>query len=677
MSNIDSLFYPRAVAVFGSMSTGKLGSVLVHQILEGGFKDVFAINPKAQGLPGAPGYAALTEVGQPVDLAVIASPAASVVSVLDDCGQAGIKVAVIITSGFSEAGNQAGEAEVKETAKKYGIRFVGPNCAGVFNSHSNFYPTLELRPPVGETALLTQSGALGGAILGWAEEQGLGFSKFVSYGNRADLDEVELLDYLADDPETKVVAFYIESLAGGGRRFMQAARQFAQRKPLVVIKAGRTQSGQRATFSHTGSLAGSDAVYDSAFQQCGAIRVASVEEMFDLCKAFVSLPPLNGKRLAIVTNSGGPGVLAADRAEELGLQVAEPGPELRQALAAFLPSHCALKNPIDLTVEGTEETYRKTLSAMLQDYDAALALNVCPPFLPSLPLAKGVCAAARESGKPVVANFMAGRTVADSLPYLKEQGIPNFATGERAVAALAYMARRIPDSSLSDLPAAAKKQPAGPMLEPEALAWLAENDIPVPPFRWAWQNKAVLPACQELGYPLAMKVVSPDILHKSDSGGVILNINSNAEAQQAFAQLRQVAAGKDFRGVLMVPMIKDAFEVLLGISTDPQFGPVVAFGLGGVYTEILHDVSLRVAPVELPEARSMIQEIKSYPLLKGARGRPPADLEAMAQAIVKFSRLPFLYPEIRELDLNPVFLSSKGLVVGDVRVILNRKDAHL
>jgi len=274
--------------------------------------------------------------------------------VLEDCGRAGVKAAVIITAGFSEAGNVAGEEEIKRVADQYGIRFVGPNCAGILNTSHDLFPTLETRPPAGEAAIVAQSGAVGGVILAWAKEYGLGVSKFASYGNGADLNEIDLLRYLANDPETKVVAL------SNGREFMQAMRECTSHKPVVVIKAGRTQSGRRATLSHTGSMAGSDAVYDAALHQCGAIRVHTIEEMFDLCKGFLYVPPLQGRRVAIVTNSGGPGVLAADRAEEVGLEMAEPSPELEEALSGFLPPHCALKNPIDLTVEGTEEGYRKT-----------------------------------------------------------------------------------------------------------------------------------------------------------------------------------------------------------------------------------------------------------------------------------------------------------------------------
>jgi len=670
--SIQGLFYPRGVAVVGSMSEGKLGWEILQKIVHGGYPNVFAVNPKAQGAFSVPGYDAVSRIERPVDLAVIVSPPQTVTAVLEDCGQAGVTAAAIITAGFSETGNHAAENELKRVAEQCGIRFVGPNCAGLINTSHALYPTLETHPPAGGVAIVAQSGAVGGVLTAWAKEFGLGVSKFVNYGNGADLNEIDFLRYLADDPETRVVALYIES-ASDGQEFMQVMRECTARKPVVVIKAGRTQSGRRATLSHTGSMAGSDAVYDAALRQCGAIRVHTIEEMFDLCKALAHVPPLKGKRVAIVTNSGGPGVLAADRAEEVGLDVAEPSAAAKEELA-FLPPQCALKNPIDLTAEGNEDGYRKTLLAIADEYDAILALNIAPAYLDSIPLAKGVCDAAEQTDTPIVASFLPQQIVADAVVYLQERGMPNFATGERAVTALAGMTsyaeetRRQGDKETRGQ-GERKRLPKGPVLEPEAMRWLRENGIPVPEFRFAATGEEAVRGCGEIGYPVVMKVVSPDILHKSDYGGVILDIQDDRAALEAFETIRRAAEGRNFRGVVVYPMIRDAQEVLLGISRDPQFGPVVAFGLGGIYTEVWRDIALRVAPIDRAEAEAMIREIKSFPLLQGIRGQPPRDLDALVDVLVKFSQLPFHYPEIGEVDLNPVFLFSEGLVTGDVRVI--------
>ncbi len=711
------LFYPRNVALVGSVSEGKIGYELLRQMLRGGYplkgtsgRDVFAVNPKAQGALGVPGYAALGDIPAPIDLAVISAPATTVAGVLEECGQAGVKAAVIISSGFAEMGNKAGEAEIKTIAARHGIRIVGPNCAGIINTSHNLCPTMETLPPPGPVALISQSGALAGVVLGWAARDGLGISKFVSYGNRADVNEVDLLEYLADDDETRVVGVYIETVSDG-RGFMAAAARCAARKPVIVIKAGRGESGQRATLSHTGSLAGSDAVYDAALRQCGAIRVESAEELFDLCRGFVGIPQgIRGRRVAIVTNSGGPSILAADRAEAVGLDVAEPGPAIRARLAAFLPPHAALKNPIDLTVEGTERGYREALLALLDetevkqrlrlrkaeaevgaslglslnlnlDFDAVVAINIAPPYLDSIPIARGICDAAAATGKPIVASFLPEAVTGEAVAYLQAHGVLNFPTPERAVAAVARMAAyskletrswKLETSSPAvQLPRPQSGQSSNqlPILEPDAMAWLRENGIATPPFRFAAGADQAVAACAEIGFPVVMKVVSPGILHKSEHGGVIVGIRDGAAATAAFELIRERAAGVDFRGVIIYPLIRDSHEVLVGLSRDPQFGMVIAFGLGGIYTEVLRDVALRVAPIDRAEAEAMIRSIRAFPILAGARGQQPCDLAALAELLVNVSELPFRYPEIAELDLNPVFAGPDGAVAGDVRVI--------
>jgi acetyltransferase len=718
---LHHLFYPRSVALVGSVAEGKIGFELLRQMLRGGYRDLYAVNPKAQGALDVPGFTAIAAIPRPVDLAVIASPAATVAAVLDECGQAGVKAAVIITSGFSEMGNKAGEAELKAVATRHGIRIVGPNCAGIINTANRLCPTLETIPPPGSVALISQSGALAGVILGWAARDGLGISKFVSYGNRADVNEIHLLEYLADDPETHVVGVYIETVSDG-RHFMAAAATCAARKPVIVIKAGRGESGQRATLSHTGSLAGSDAVYDAALRQCGAIRVSSAEEMFDLSRGFVGVPPVRGRRVAIVTNSGGPSILAADRAEEAGLDVAEPGPEIRGRLAAFLPPHAALKNPIDLTVEGTERGYREALTALLipanvrsddfsrpvgtettevvttDGFDAVVAINIAPPYLDSVPLARGICDAAAATGKPVLASFLPERVTEDAVAYLQAHGVLNFATPERAVAVVARMAeyglqmangkwqtpalatKRSAGASVANSETQAVKESAicnlqsAILLEPDAMAWLRENGIPTPPFEFAVTADEAESGCAKIGFPVVMKVVSPDILHKSEHGGVIVGIRDEAGARAAFETIRERAAAADFRGVVIYPMIRGSQEVLVGLSHDPQFGPVIAFGLGGIYTEVLRDIALRVAPIDRGEADAMIRSLRSFPILAGARGQQSCDLDALADMLVTCSLLPFRYPDIVEIDLNPVFVAPAGVVVGDVRVIARRQD---
>jgi acetyltransferase len=682
--SLEKLFTPHSVAVIGSMSSGKLGYVLLKQIIDGGFAgNLYAVNPKAQGAFSVEGFDAVASIRQPVDLAIVACPAASVISVMQDCGKSGVRAAVVITAGFSEIGNRQGEEELMQVARRYDIRVVGPNCAGIVNTHHHLYPTLEWRPPAGGVALISQSGALGGVVLAWAAEQGLGISKFVSYGNGADLSQVDLLHYLSGDLDTKVVALYVESVPDG-RAFMEALASCAACKPVIVIKAGRTGVGKRATASHTGSMAGSDAVYDAAIRECGAIRVKTVEEMLDLCRGFIYNHPMHGKRVAIVTNSGGPAVLAADYGEELGLEVAEPSNQVKEQLRQFLSPNVSLKNPIDLTVEGTEEGYRKVLTAVLEEFDAAVAMNICPPYLDSMGLAKGVLSAAEKSGKPVVANFLPPQVVETSVDYLRESGMVNYTSGEKAVTVLSQMARYYAFKeqlnrngfSLSNYPGEISGTTKDGLflrkdhlLEPEAMAWLQKNGIPVPEFRQAFSAEEAAELGGQMGYPVVMKVVSKDILHKSDVGGVVLNIGSRSSAISAFKRIQKAADGADFQGVVIYPMIRNAQEVIVGLYRDPQFGPVLMFGLGGIYTEIWKDISLRVAPVNHKQAWDMIHEIRSVRILEGARGGESYDLGSLADLIVNFSELPFTYPEIGEIDLNPVFVFKKGVLVGDARVI--------
>jgi acetyltransferase len=673
--SIQKLFYPQTVAVIGSVSQGKLGYELIQQMLAGGYSNIFAVNPKAQAIGDVRGFVKVTDIPDPVDLAILASPAATVPEMLQQCGEKGISAAVIISSGFSEVGNHQGEEDIKAIAQKYNIRVVGPNCAGILNTSNNLFATLEMRPPKGQMAFISQSGALGGAVLAWAEEQNIGISKFVSYGNHADLDEIDLLPYLAEDEETRVVGLYVESIKNG-RKFIQVAQEFVAKKPLVVIKSGRTASGQRAALSHTGSMAGSDQVYDAALKKAGVIRVESLEDLFDLCRGFISLPPVSGNKTAIVTNSGGPGILTADKAELSGLKVISFSPQQKERLAASLPSYAAVGNPVDLTVQGTEEDFERSLEIVLEECDSAIAINVATPYLDNIALARGIADAAFNTKKPVAASFMAGRLVSEAIQYLKTRGIPNYATGERAAKVFSLMAQ-YESSHLKITPFPVLNEQPHPLpkelLEPVIMQWLSENNVAVPKFKFVTQSQSLSSDCEEIGYPLVMKVVSPQILHKSEFGGVKLNIQSLAEAEKCFEELCSIAKDKDFRGVVIYPMLQKQQEVLVGLSSDPQFGPVILLGAGGIFTEYLKDVIIHLAPLTLCEAQDMIKQLKIYPILSGARGQKPCDLASLANLLVQVSMLPFSFPEIDELDLNPVFLSPSNAVIGDARVISKSK----
>lgn len=663
--------------MFGSAGEGKLANVLVNRLLDGGMDNVSIVNPKGLPVRAAKGYQSLLDVPGDVDMAVIAAPAKTVNGILEDCGKRGVKSAIIISSGFSEAGNKAGEEEIIATAKRHGIRFIGPNCAGMVCTQGNLVATLETAPPKGNIAIISQSGAVGGSFMALSAQFGVGISKFLSYGNGGDLTVLELLRYLKDDGDSKVIALYLESIPTG-RKFMETVREVSAVKPVVIVKSGRSSSGQRAALSHTGSMAGADKVCDAALRQCGAIRVETLTDLFEVCKAFAMMPAVKGRKLAIITNSGGPGVMTVDKAEEKGLLIPETSEEAKASLREYLPSFAGVRNPIDLTVEATGEQYGKAIEIALTERDCAIVLYIGTPYLKAMPVAEAVVAAARKSGKPVCAVMQVGIDIQESLTYLRDNGIPTYALGENAAAALATMAnyeeRRTAEGNTPCILDAGElgrafKGGTNRLLEPEAMKLLGDNGITVPKFVFAKSEEEAAKGAAEIGYPVVVKVVSPQIIHKSDCGGVKLNIKNDEEAKSAFKHMREIAEGKDFRGVVIYPMLKMGREVIIGLTKDPTFGALVAFGMGGVYTEVLKDITFRVAPIGKDEARKMIREIKMYPLLRGVRGEAASDTEALAEMISQFSLLPLFYPDIQEADLNPVFLYESGACAADVRIL--------
>ncbi|MCR4962816.1 MAG: acetate--CoA ligase family protein [Firmicutes bacterium] len=673
--NLDALFTPRGVAVYGSVKPGKMGAILIDRLVEGGYSPVYAVNPKAESYRDAQGYDSILKIEDHIDCVIIASPAKFVAGVLEDAGKKGVKGAVIITSGFSEAGYHDLEDEMDAIAQKYGIRYIGPNCAGMVNTKWNFMPTLESTPNPGKLAVISQSGAVGGLIMGMSKEANVGVSKFVSFGNGRDLNAAKLLRYFKDDPDTAVISLYAENIAEG-REFMKLLAETTKTKPVIIIKSGRTASGQRAALSHTGSLAGADTVYDAAFAACGAIRADSIEDMLDISKAFCQLPEAKGNRMAIVTNSGGPGVMSADASEHTVLTLPEPSAALKDKLREFLPAFAGLANPIDLTVEGTPEQYGKAIETALQDeYDVAVVIDIGTPYLEATPIAQEVVRAAKAVGKPVVSNFKVGNDIDQAMNLLDTNGAPCFASAERAVRALSKVVEysqlkaKVVDMNRTfetkeiktDLPS---------LLEYEANDLCYKYGVSVNHCIFVDDKSKVKAACEELGFPIVLKIVSPQILHKSDVGGVKVNIKSVEEAEEYYDKMEKIGEGKDFRGCVLYHMIDQSIEMIVGFSTDKQFGPVVICGMGGIYTEILKDVSLRIAPVTETQAMEMLKELKTWPLLNGARGGKHYDVEALAKLVAKFSELPFVYPQLKEGEFNPVFIYEKGAMAADCRMIL-------
>jgi acetyltransferase len=674
---LDALFNPERIAVFGSVKQGKIAHQILTQLVSGSFRGALcAVNPKGESpaeFPQVIGYTGVNEIKGQVDLAVICTPAPFVLQVLADCGHKEIPAAVIITSGFSEAGNRQGEEKLLECAQKQGIRLVGPNCAGIMNTSSHFFASIEIHALPGRTAFVTQSGAIGGAVLAMAKIRGIGFSKFASYGNRVDIGENELVSYLAQDPDTDVIGLYVESLENG-RAFIEAAGEAVCSKPLIIIKSGRSSSGLRAASSHTGSLAGSDRVFNSMISRIGALRVEGIEEMLDLCYGFTRLPPLKGKRIAVVTNSGGPGILTADRVEELAMDVKETDQAVKDKLRSFLPEHCAFSNPIDLTVEGSGKNYQRTLEIMLKhNYDGAIAINVATPFLDSGSLAEGIAAAASSQKKPLAAAFMAGEIVKEGICTLDENRMAHFPTGERAAYVFSklykYHIRRQIRVSKGQIQT--KTLPLKPpVLEPGAVSFLESEGFHFPEHAFVRSSEEISSFADEIGFPMVIKVVSPQILHKSDVGGVFLNIKNEQELDSAFKEIQGKFSSCDFQGAMLYRQIEAPLEIIAGVKQDPDFGPVILVGAGGVYTELLEDISLRIAPLDKAQALEMLSELKIQKILAGFRGSAVLDSDALAEMIASLSRLALTYPALRELDFNPVFVFEKGCLIGDTRILI-------
>ncbi|RLC59750.1 MAG: CoA-binding protein, partial [Chloroflexota bacterium] len=580
-----------------------------------------------------------------------------------------------------------------EIARKYHLRLIGPNCLGVIDTGTPLNATFAAgMPPAGPIAFLSHTGALGTAVLDMALAGRIGFSKFVSLGNKADVSEIDLLEAWGDDPASRVILIYVEGLPDG-QRFIQVARKVTRHKPVVAIKSGVTKSGSRAVSSHTGSLAGSEAAYKAAFRQAGVIRATSMEALFDYARAFAYQPLLKGDRIGIVTNAGGPGILATDALEHAGLEIPRLARETVGALEAHLPGAASAANPVDVLGDALADRYEHAIRLVLADPNVdGLIVIVTPQAMTEIErTAHVVGRMARETDKPVLGCFMGEARIEAGIEVLRQYGVPNYPFPERAAAALAAMSayrrereRPIfeaqpcevcipPVRELFDRVRAEGRVSIG---DAEAREVLEAYGFPVPKSRLAKTSDEAIEVAEEIGYPVVLKVASPDILHKTDVGGVKLNLSTPDDVRDAFDLIVYRAGryvpGARIWGCLVQQMVSGGREVLVGMSRDPQFGPLVAFGLGGIYVEALKDVAFRVAPFSRQEAEEMIREIRAYPLLEGIRGEPPADHEAMVDALLRVSQLVTDFPEIVELDINPlmVFDEGRGAMAIDMRLVL-------
>ena len=684
-ASIRPIFEPRTIAVIGaSRRRGQLGNEIVRNLRETGFRgSLYVVNPKAAEIEGVNAVASLADIRGPIDLAVIAVPAAAVPAVIDGCIDKGVSAAVVITAGFGETGaeGRAAEQQLLEKVRAAGMRMVGPNCMGVINTD----PSVKMQstfasifPPAGTIAMSSQSGALGLAILDYARALNIGFSTFISVGNKADVSGNDLIQYWAEDLRTRVILLYLESF-GNPRKFAQIARRVGKTKPIVVVKAGRSASGARAASSHTGALATDDAVVADMLRQAGVIRTDTVEEMFDVATllAHQSLP--RGRRVAIVTNAGGPGILAADACEANGLQLPQLSDATTKKLREFLPAAASVANPIDMIASATPEHYARTLRAVLVDpaVDSVLAI-----YIPVLPTdAPDTAAVIREAaqfaqGKTLIATFMGTQGVPAPLAP-----VPSFPFPERAVKALARAATysewrtkpvgRIPelaDVNLEKLRSIVDHKIAtgGGWLDPiETRDLLGAAGIPVAAMEIASDCEEATDAALRIDFPVAIKAVGP--LHKSDVQGVKLGLNTVAAVQDAVEEMQE-RLGSSMTGVVVQKMAPRGVELMLGASADDSFGHLIAVGAGGTLVELLGDVAFRIHPLTDSDAEEMLQQVRISKLLTGVRGAAAADTKAVIAAIMRVSALAGICPEIRELDINPLIALPDGVIAVDARV---------
>ncbi len=695
---LDMFSNPGAVAVIGaSRDPSKLGNGILSNIIQYGFSgDVYPINPKADEILGLTCYSSVLDVDGPIDLAVIVVPYRFVASTLEECGQKGVRGAIVISAGFREAGLEGvrREKELIAIARKHGIRLIGPNCLGVIDTHCPLNASFAAgMPPAGEIAFMSQSGALCTAILDWALAKGIGFSRFVSLGNKADIEEIDLLEAWEKDPHTKVILLYTEGLTDG-QRFIEVARRVTKNTPVVAVKSGTTSAGSRAVSSHTGSLAGSEQAYKAAFNQAGMVRAESIEEMFDFSMAFSYQPSLKGDRIAVVTNAGGPGIMATDALERLGLQMASLSTETIETLQANLPAASNIYNPIDVLGDAQADRYGLALEAVMKDDGVHGVMVILAPqvMTPIEDMAEMVGQIVARYDKPVVGCFMGEAKMGIGIRVLNRYRVPNYAFPERAANALRamieyYRWRATPPMqvpvfdvdedrvrALFDRVRAEGRLSIG---DAEARQVMEAYGIPVPQSRLASTAEEAVRFAQEIGFPVVLKIASPDILHKTDIGGIKLNLRTPADVRDAFDLLTyrtmRYMPEAEIWGCQVQEMVGGGKEVILGMNHDPQFGPLMMFGLGGIYVEALKDVTFRIAPFSRDEARAMLTEIRAISLLRGVRGESPADLEAIEDVLLRLSQLVTDFPEIVEMDINPliVFEQGQGAMGVDMRLVLS------
>jgi len=715
--SLDPVLRPRSVAVIGaSRQPNSIGWQIVDNLLRYGFQGaVYPINPKAEFIHSIPAFPSVAAVGRPVDLAVITVPKEHVPAVLRDCVEAGVRGVVVISAGFKEVGGGGieRERELVEILRGTGIRMVGPNCMGVMNTaddvrmNATFAPIM---PPPGPVAFMSQSGAMGLSVLDYAHAYGIGFSSFVSAGNKADVSGNDLLEYWEHDPSTTTVLMYLENF-GNPARFVELARRISRRKPICVVKSGRTGAGQRAAASHTGALAGTELATEAVIAQSGVIRAQTVEELFDLAMAFSNQPLPQGNRVAIVTNAGGPGIMIADACEANGLTVTPLTPETERTLRSRLPEEASVRNPVDMIASARPESYEFALDCVLTDpnVDAAFAAFVPPLGIQTRDVAEAIVRVnARHPEKPLLAVLMGREGLPAGLEQLHDASVPGYIFPESAARALGAMWRyrerqdlpeghpatfTVDDKAVAAILDRVAAQGGGKVPEPDALRILEAYGIAVTPWRFVPDENdfeklaaGAANAAAALGFPVALKIVDPRVTHKTDVGGVALGLmDRTAIKEAAQAMMDRVAAsggppGPDAppparpagAGLLVQRMAPEGREIIVGLTRVPRVGTMVMFGLGGVYVEVLRDVQFRLVPLLDTDARRMIDEVRMAGLLGSVRGQPARDRKALEETLLRVSQLAVRHPRIAEMDINPLIALAHGVVAVDARFQVER-----
>jgi len=693
---LNFLFDPDSIAVIGaSRDPKKVGYAILNNLVRFNYTGrLYPVNPSATEILGLKTFQKISEIGESIDLAVIAVPARFVPDTLIDCAGRGVKAAVIVSAGFKEGGPEGVrlEQEVKRIGKDHGIRILGPNCLGIINTFNNMNATFAAGMlPEGRLAFFSQSGALGIAILDWAIGNKVGFSKFISLGNKTDLNEIDFIEYFINDPETDVILGYIEDVVDG-KRFLSIAKKATKVKPIILLKSGGTEAGARAASSHTGALAGSEIAFNAAFKQTGIIRAKGIQDLFDTALAFSGRKLPAGNRLLIITNAGGPGIIAADTAEKLGLRLPQMTRKTIESIVRLLPPNASLYNPVDIIGDATSERYAIVLNKAIHDanVDGIIVILTPQAMVDVENTAEIIINTSKATDKPIITSFMGEMRVRESIERLKANSISNFSYPEIAVNAFKRLCDYNSWKNLEEEQIQAYssnkntvKNQIGNLLkagrfqigEDDAMTVLSQYGFAFPDRALARTSKEASAIASRIGFPVVMKISSPDILHKTDVGGVKRNINSKQEAENAFTEItsnvKRLMPDVFINGVMVYEMVKAGKEVILGVTFDRTFGHMIMFGLGGIYVEVLKDVSFRIVPVAHREAASMVGEVKASALLKGTRGERPADIDSIINGILRLSGLVTDFPMIRELDVNPLMVMEKGAIALDTRIIFD------